>query len=207
VENSTIQNDIAGVEREIVSITLTPAELENVSKLSTTLQRVWRRRGEIPERKSGHASFSVDDAASISIAVALNRFGHSPAESMEIGKKYAAVALRCALGHGGACEVTGNREDVREFSARFKDDYSFVAALVGEQNSEPLRFLYSFDGEPPRLTDPELEPIDELSKVSGYFVNLEAIGIRLLTVADRPLFKIRLGSKDVDKFALIRNIV
>ncbi|WP_132560122.1 hypothetical protein [Rhizobium sullae] len=198
-------NEIAGMEMEIVSITLTPAELENVSGLSTTLQRVWRRRGEIPERKSGHASFSVHDAASISIAVALNRFGHSPAESMAIGQKYAVAALRCAMAQGGACEVIGTRENVRKFSALFNDDLSFVAALVGEQNSEFLRFLYSFDGEAPRLSDPYLEKIDELSNVSGYFVNLQAVGVRLLTVADRPLFKIRLGSKDVDKIALINN--
>lgn len=188
---------------ELTSLKLSPAELEKVSGLGTTLQRVWRRRGELPERLGGHAAFSVHDAATISIAVVLNRFGYTPSEAMNVAQGYSSVVVRCALEYGGACEVTGTREDVKKFRTFF-DTTSFVGSLVGEEREH--RFLYAFDGEPPRLTEPGLENID-VSTASGYFVNLQAIGVRLLTVADRPLFKIRIGSKTVDKLDLIRNLI
>lgn len=199
---------IAGLEMKIVLANLTPAQLEKVSGLSTTLQRVWRRRGEIPARTGSQASFSARDAAAISVGVALNRYGISPAEAMDIGKRHAAIALRCALERGGACEVTGPRETVKHFVALFNgDDLSFLAELAGQQDSDLRRLLYSLDGEAPRLEDFVFTEIEELPSVSGYFVNLQAIGHRLLTVVGGPLFRIQLVTKDVNKLDFIKNMV
>lgn len=199
--------EVAGIKMVVSPISLTPAELETASGLSTTLQRVWRRRGEIPQRTSGHATFSPQDVASIAIAVALNKFGYTPSEAMQFGNAYHSVVMRCALERGGACEVIGTREGLRKFRTQFDEDLSFLAALVGQRNLDNAWLLCSLDGEAPRLTNRGFGNFDTLPNTFGYFVNLQAIGGHLLDVAARPLLKIQLDSEGGGKAGLIRNII
>lgn len=56
----------------------TPGELEQISGLGVDMQRVWRRRGQLPSHGSGHARFTIAEVVEIALRVSLSRTGVSP---------------------------------------------------------------------------------------------------------------------------------
>ncbi|RUV04138.1 hypothetical protein EOB36_03660 [Mesorhizobium sp. M6A.T.Cr.TU.017.01.1.1] len=187
--------------------TLSPSELEAASGLSTELQRVWRRRGQLSDRQGTHARFTAQEAAAVAVAVALTKQGFMPGDAVVMGKTHAALVLRLALLRGGMCEVIGSKDGVKEFRAIFDNDVKMVATLVGDETQEPLRFLFSLDNELPVLSDPELDQIDIGNHLTGYFINLDKIAFNIIRALDRPLLSVELNDEGEGGERKIRSIV
>ncbi|MER9133966.1 hypothetical protein [Mesorhizobium sp. M0768] len=191
----------------ITPTTLSPAELEDASGLSTELQRVWRRRGQLSDRQGTHARFTAQEAAAVAVAVALTKQGFMPGNAVVMGKTHAALVLRLALLRGGMCEVIGSRDGVKQFRAIFDNDVKMIAKLVDDETQEPLRFLFSLDNEPPVLGDPEFDQLDIDNHLTGYFINLDKIAFNIVRALDRPLLSVELNDEGVGSERKIRSIV
>lgn len=180
------------VER-ITPTTLTPAELESVTGLSTAMQRVWRQRGFLPSPANKHARFSLLEAAEMMVRHTLSARGFPPSQSSKAGAIAAPVVLWCALMDGdGACEVVGPESEVEAFEYAYCLDDKIIRDVVPVEGN-PRRYLLAFDNEEPELEDGLGAVIDGSNAESGYFINLEVLGRRFVERLGRPLVKADLG--------------
>lgn len=169
----------------------TPSELAAITGLSPEMQRVWRRRGQLPEGVGSPARFNATDAAELIVRYQLSRYGVSPSESADAGKRAAPLVLWFALlDADGACEVIGSEADVLSFLERFQEGHDLAAGLAGAATR--ARYVWRADGD-------ELEFVSDLQDageagefLSGFFIDLSHAGTRLAAVAGRPLMTVEL---------------
>ena len=184
-------NGVDAARRSIKQARFTPAELADMTGLSTDMQRVWRRRDQLPEGEGSPARFSAIDAAEVMIRYELSRFGVPPGDSAEVAKKAASMVLWFALlGADGACEVFGQERDVEQFLAEFADSHVLAAEMAGATTL--ARYIWRTDGD-------EVDFVSDLQEagtfgdfLSGFFIDLEHAGTRMAEIAGRPLLTVEI---------------
>jgi hypothetical protein len=165
--------------------------MAEITGLSPEMQRVWRRRGQLPEGEGSPVRFTGGEAAEVMIRYELSRFGVPPSESADIGKKAAAMVMWFALlGSDGACEVFGHEDDIDQFLEEFDRSHALAADLAGA--AALARYVWRASGD-------ELDFVSDLQEVglfgdflSGFFIDLAHAGTRLAEVAGRPLLTVEI---------------
>lgn len=164
-----------------------PSELETATGLTADMQRVWRRRGHLPARDGGRASFDAREAAAIAVRLELARFCVPPSDTIGIGDEAAGTVLYSALlSRSHAAEVRGPFDQVAKVAANFAADDRLACAVSGADASR--RYLWGH-------TPSELEFTHDIGEVlfaerfsAMLVLDLTVIGVRLAERAPKPLF-------------------
>jgi hypothetical protein len=110
--------------------------------LTPDLQRVWRRRDQLPAYEPGTTDFSVLQVAEILVRYNLSVAGLSPSASGKPGSAAAPYVLWFALATvDGACEVVGEAGDVDTYVNRLRDGGHELDALAGVSEEGVYRYL------------------------------------------------------------------
>ncbi|MCF2514544.1 helix-turn-helix domain-containing protein [Sphingomonas sp. G124] len=163
-----------------------PGELQRISGLTTDLQRVWRRRGQlVPHRKSGHAKFSPLEVVEITIRYALSKLGIPPGEcELDLFDAFSGALFHALLNVDGACEVFGPSEDVDSFLADFAESGRIAHYLAGSPSA--ANYLVVNEAHEVRIVD---DPQYVFDKTDPFLlvVDLELIGGRLVERGRKPI--------------------
>lgn len=171
----------------------TPADLERISGLRTDMQRVWRRRGQLPALEAGHARFSIQEVVEITFRYAMSKIGIPPSElKLDLVEATRAAKLHAVFAHGG-CEVIGPPEEVDAFIRDFAEDGGeFAISLVEGREASSLKsstYLVLNEWHDTRIVDdPEhlMRATDELNIV----FNLALVGARLVERGRKPVLTV-----------------
>lgn len=170
----------------------TPKELEEITGLSTDMQRVWRRRGQLPAIRAGHARFTPTEAIEIAIRYALSKVGLSPSESriMETHSIGGAIyhALRSA---DGTCEIVGPESSVAQFRTEFEDSEDLAMQLAGWP--EATNYLILDDEDRLRVVDDANDVFDWVG-MTIVAVDLRVVGTRLVELGRKPIMAVTFPS-------------
>lgn len=167
----------------------TPGEVAAMSGLSQDLQRVWRRRGHLPPRAEGHATFDARDVAGIAVRHELARLGLAPVDTAKYGIEAAPIVLYFALlSSDGAADLRGGLKRIAKVAQRLAND-DHVAKLISEVE-RPHRYIWS-------ASPPTLEFADDFGAIllaesfpAMLVLDLAVIGRRLVANNPKPLFLI-----------------
>jgi hypothetical protein len=171
----------------------TPAELEQISGLSTDMQRVWRRRGQLPSQGSGHARFSIAEVIEITLRYALSKIGIPPSEmNLDLAKATSAAMAFATLGHGG-CEIIGPADDVDRFLLEFSEDNGELGVYLADSPKE-FHYLVLNEWHESRIVDDPTDLVPTTEEVSIIF-NLELVGNRLVERGRKPVVTVRLPDR------------
>lgn len=166
--------------------TYSPSELARISGLSTDLQRVWRRRGQlVPTRQSTHARFRPLDAVEITIRYALSKLGIPPGEcELDLSAALSASLFHALLNIDGACEIFGSAEDVDWFLEDFRDSHRIAHALAGKPSS--ANYLVINERHEIRIED---DPHAVLNNQEAFLlvIDLQLLGARLVERGRKPV--------------------
>ena len=171
-----------------------PSELQRISGLTTDLQRVWRRRGQlVPHRKSGHAKFSPLEAVEITIRYALSKLGIPPGDcELDLYDAFSGAIFHALLNVDGACEVFGPPEDVNSFLDDFQESGRIAHYLAGSPSA--ANYLIVNEEHEIRIVD---DPQLVLDKTAPFLLvfDLELIGGRLVELGRKPIMSFRLPER------------
>jgi hypothetical protein len=155
-----------------------PGELAQISGLSTDMQRVWRKRGQLASLPSGHARFRPMEVIEISIRYALSKLGVAIADVPPMGSLPINAAIYHALlNSDGACELIGPAPDVNSFLDEFEKDHGLAFALAGKPPSS--NYLIWDDEDRVRVLDDPQHVFDGMG-ASIIAIDLQVIGRRLV---------------------------
>ncbi|GAA4746916.1 hypothetical protein GCM10023264_10750 [Sphingomonas daechungensis] len=166
----------------------TPGELARISALSTDMQRVWRRRGQLPTRSAGHARFSIAEAIETTFRYALSKVGIPPSEvQLDLSAAASAAMLHAVFTHGG-CEVIGPADEVDEFLTTFAEDSGQLGSLlVGCPTAS--HYLVLDEWHQARIVDDPYHLIADTEELNVVF-NLALIGARLVERGRKPIITV-----------------
>lgn len=178
--------------------TYTPAEAEQVTGVSVTMQRDWRRHGHIPASESGgHTRYDIVHLSNLAVMKALA--GHVPLkEAKEIAYWAKNRVIKEALGQSAAWENYHESMDL-DWMAR-----SFIHEHVKDGRVLPGKMLMIFaDGsehfdESVDLAFARLSPFDEKTKGATVVIDLQRLGVQLIVALGlaSPLSPIAAHSSD-----------
>jgi len=183
-----------------------PTEMGKITGLSPDLQRVWKRRGQLPWGNGEPAPFTAPVAAEMFVRHQLSLNGLPPGDSAEIGGGSAAIVFWFALLNvDGACEVVGPPEAVNQFLESFGSDSELVNELTG---SPPIhQFLYRYDGAGEFRRGKEMQEIVGSANFSSLaLIDLEDIAMKLCARAKRPLITVELSDCSASPAKIIRRL-
>jgi len=180
--------EVDGVGRVAMN-SFSPRELEVATGLTADLQRVWRRRGHLPARDGGRASFDAREAAAIAARLELARFGVPPSDTISVGELVAGTILHSALlARSRAAEVRGPFSDMARVAASFADDDRLARAITGADCGG--RYLWAQSPSQIKIINDVASLISEERFAAMLIVDLTVIGIQLADRAPKPLFLI-----------------
>ena len=155
-----------------------PRELAQISGLSTDMQRVWRKRGQLPPLASGHARFQPTEVIEISIRYTLSKLGVALADVPPIGSlPIKAVIYHALLNSDGACELVGSAPEVNLFVDEFEKDHGLAFALTGKPSCSNYLILDNDDRV--RVLDDPRDVFDGMG-ASIIAIDLQVIGRHLV---------------------------
>ena len=164
--------------------TYSAGDLAHISGLTQDMQRLWRRRGHLPDIGPGHARFTPTDVIKITIRYALSKMGVSPNQSPAIADIAIAGALfHAIISHSGACEVIGPSREVDQFLSDFELN-DFATDLAGHPTHSNY-LIWDEDGEHRVIDSDELIFDETTILVAG--VDLRVVGARLMIRGRKPI--------------------
>jgi hypothetical protein len=167
----------------------TPAELEQISGLTTDMQRVWRRRGQIPSQGSGHARFTIHEVIEITIRYVLSKIGIPPSEiRLDLAKAIIATKAFAVFNYGG-CEVVGPADEVDNFLREFSDDNGELGIYLAGSPKE-LHYLVLNEWHETRIVDDPAKLVPDTEEFLMVF-NLALFGNRLTDRGGKPVVTVR----------------
>ena len=181
----------------ILQAVYTPGELEQISGLGADMQRVWRRRGQLPSRGSGHARFTIAEVVEITLRVALGKAGVPPGDLVPNLAGAASAAMHHAIFCHGAVEVIGPAVEVEQFLRIFEEDQGDLGSnLIGD----PLRSAYLVlnDRREARIVDEPGEIVAEDEELNLVF-NLALVGARLVERGRKPVVSVRFPDRHAER--------
>lgn len=175
----------------------TPGELEQISGLGADMQRVWRRRGQLPSHGSGHARFTIAEVVEITLRVALSRAGVPPGEEVPHLEGASSAALHHAIFCHGAVEVIGPASHVEKFLRTFEEDQGDLGSLlIG--NPGWAAFFVLNDRREARLVGEPAEIVAEDEELNIVF-NLALVGTRLVERGRKPIVVVRFPDSPAER--------
>lgn len=172
---------------------LTPAQLAVVTGLSTELQRVWRRRDQLPVGTGSPARLTAKDAAEVLVRYELSRNGLPPSESGAISAEVAPSVLWFALlSADGACEILGEEATVTAFMDEFDNSDDIARQLSGVDSL--TRFIWRADGGDVELALTRDDMGHEGEHLSVFYLDLSTAGLVLAERLGRPILTVELAS-------------
>jgi len=170
-----------------------PADVERISGLTTDMQRVWRRRGQLPSLASGHARFGIIEAIEITLRYAASKAGISPSElQLDLADAAKAAKFHGVFSHGG-CEVIGSPDDVDHFLKIFEEDQGQLGSfLVGKPRVS--NYLVLNEWHETRIVDDPEDLVRDSEELNLVF-NLRQFGSRLVELGRKPVVTIRFSDR------------
>lgn len=180
--------EVEGVGRVTLN-TFSPGELEVATGLGADMQRVWRRRGHLPARDGGRASFDAREAAAIAVRLELARFGVPPSDTISAGDRAAGAVLHSALlSKSQTAELRGPFADVARVAKRLADDDRLADSITGSNGGS--RYLWGSSPSTLEFIDDFATMISEERFAAMLVLDLTVIGVHLADRASKPLFLI-----------------
>jgi len=182
---------------DIQKAVYTPSELEQISGLGADMQRVWRRRGQLPSHGSGHARFTIAEVVEITLRVALSRAGMPPGEVVPNLAGAASAAMHHAIFCHGAVEVIGPAGEVEQFLRTFEEDQGNLGTfLIG--NPEWAAYLVLNDRHDARIVAEPSEIMAEDEELNIVF-NLALVGARMVERGRKPIVVVRFPDRPAER--------
>ena len=171
-----------------------PAELFKLTGMTPALQRVWKRRGQLPWNDQEASEVTAWEAAEIFVRHQFAAVGVPPSESQTISSNLAPVVLwHALLNTDSACEVVGPPEEVETFIERFRAGHQLASQITGVTSDKAFRYIYKFTGLEDFLFSQELGNVIAGSDFASLIsLNLEYMGTLLGARAGRSLITIEL---------------
>jgi len=180
--------NVEGVGRVALNA-FSPGELEAATGLTADMQRVWRRRGHLPARDGGRASFDAREAAAIAVRLELARFGVPPSDTIDVGDRAAVAVLHSALlSRSRTAELRGPLADVARVATRLADDDRLADSITGSNGSG--RYLWASSPSKLEFIDDFATMVSEERFAAMLVLDLTVIGVHLADQASKPLFLI-----------------
>jgi hypothetical protein len=171
----------------------TPGDLEQISGLRTDMQRVWRRRGQLPALESGHARFSIQEVVEITFRYAMSKIGIPPSElKLDLSEATRAAKFHAVFAHGG-CEVIGPPDEVDTFIRTFAEDHELGISLVESQDASSLKpssYMVLNEWHETRIVDDAEHLVRDTDELNIVF-NLALVGARLVERGRKPVLTVR----------------
>jgi hypothetical protein len=185
-------------EVSVTPAVYTPGDLERISGLRADMQRVWRRRGQLPPLESGHARFSIQQAVEITFRYAMSKVGIPPSEvELDLSSAARAAIFHGVLAYGG-CEAIGPSGDVDAFLSEFADDNGKLGlSLVGYQEAsclKPSNYMVLNEWHETRIVDDPNDLVSGTEELSLVF-NLKLVGERLVERSRKPVVSVRFSDR------------
>lgn len=180
-------------------LTFTPAEVEEVTGLTTTMQRDWRRRRFLKVQPQSHARFRTKEVAEILVMKLLADRGLGPASTRSFSRRAAESVLWYAYENSNAVATRGTSEEIAEYHRIFGQDLKEIERLIGTKTAGLCKYFVAFsDNDFVNSSDLD-ECFGRESIQPAVVLNLEAIGSHLVAKAGKPLVQIELRSKRASK--------
>lgn len=165
-----------------------PGELAQISGLSTDMQRVWRKRGQLPPLASGHARYQPMDVIEISIRYALSKLGVALSDVPPIGSlPVKAVIYHALLNSDGACELIGPASKIDAFMDEFRENHELAMAVAG--NPSHSNYLILDDQDRVRVLDDPQHVFDGMG-ASIIAIDLQVIAQRIMERGRKPIITV-----------------
>ena len=171
-----------------------PADLFKLTGMTSALQRVWKRRGQLPWSDQEKFEVTAWDAAEIFVRHQFAAVGVPPSESQAISGDMAPIVLwHALLNTDSACEVVGPPDEVEVFINKFRDGHQLASHITGVASNDAFRYVYKFTGLEKFLFSQELGSVIAGSDFTSLIsLNLEYLGTLLGARAGRSLITIEL---------------
>lgn len=198
-------------QQTIIYAELSPADVGVVADVPPDLQRVWRKRGFLPELKGARASFDVFEAAALMVRQVLARRGESPSQTAAVAAQAAPYVILAALMDAeGSLEVVGPHAEVDAFVSEYLMHHKLIMAIAKTPDvNKP--YLVALDNHDPTLSNNPANGLDYPDVESVFIVNLHALGLHFATRFGKPLVRVEIQSEKNAKSAkpvpLIRRVL
>ncbi len=164
-------------------------DLERISGLRTDMQRVWRRRGQFPALKSGHARFTISETIEITLRYAMSKIGVPPSElSLDLSGASSAALFHAIFAHGG-CEVIGPAHKVDHFLEFFREDNGQLGLILAG-DPKASNYLVLNEWHEARIVDDPGDLVSDAEELSIVF-NLVLMGSRLVERGRKPIVTVQ----------------
>lgn len=170
-------------EIQIEPATFSPSQVADITGLSPTQQRDWRRREIIPSYPKGHARFDLQLTASILVMKHLSVFDIGPGFSRSMAKHISSEVVFQALLSGGLeiqCKIHSEPRDRDEI------EICVIQSICGSENSVPYSYAVVFSDGTFRFTN-DLDPVLLISDRPAIVIPLAGLGEIMRKRTDRPL--------------------
>lgn len=178
-----------------------PGEVHKLTGMAPALQRLWKRRGQLPSGDGDSEPITARVAAEIFVRHQLGLGALPPSESADIAAKAAPIVFWFALlNTDGACAVVGPRNEVTRFLGEFVYNHKLATELSGIVPEEAYRYLYRYGSKGPfnfAINDKAVFGSSKFTLLS--VLDLERIGTVLGAAAGRPLLTVEVSSDTVPR--------
>jgi hypothetical protein len=125
-----------------------PAEFATASGLNGEMQRHWRRRGLLPEKRGRTATFTARDIAVVRLMLLLE----SPLKTKVLAEKFAPHVVWHALSsHPASWTVEGLREKADAYRHELEKGHAHIDLMAGIAARAVGRYVIIADGHAPLL--------------------------------------------------------
>lgn len=178
-----------------------PREVHKLTGMAPALQRLWRRRGQMPLSDGDAQPITVHVVAEIYVRHQLGLGGLPPSESANIAAEAAPIVLWFALlNTEGACAVVGSKNEVAEFIDQFAHDHELATQISGISSEKAYRYLYRYGGRGTFQFAMDEKAVFNSRKFTLLSIlDLEEIGTLLGSRAGRPLLTVEIPSDGVPR--------
>lgn len=186
-----------------------PGEVHKLTGMTPALQRLWKRRGQMPLGYGDPEPITARVVAEVYVRHQLALAGLPPSESADIAAKAAQIVLWFGLlSINGACAVMGPKHLVADFIDQFMNSHHIATKLSGVTPERSFRYLYRFGGIGPFHFALGSDDIFNASTFTLLTVlDLETMGNSLAIQAGRPLLTVEIPSDTVPRSMWERRLV
>lgn len=169
-----------------------PSELAKATGLGADMQRVWRKRGHLPEKSGTRATFSCEEVLEIAIRYELSKLGVSPSVTDDAAKLGAPTLMLCTFfNERGALEIRGTFDGIAEISSKIDTVRAFFEDLTGGGFDQ--RYLISFKV-PEFILESRIEnQFKNVEHTSAIVVDLHALASMLVRSSPKAFVTVRPG--------------
>ncbi len=186
-------------QQTVIYAELSPAEVGVVADVPPDLQRVWRKRGFLPELKGSRASFDVFEAAALMVRQVLARRGEPPSRTAAIADQAAPYVILAALMDAeGSWEVIGPKAEVDAFVDESRMHHKILMGIAKTADvNKP--YLLAFDNYRPELGIGFANEVEHSDAESVFIVNLHVLGLHFASRFGKPLVRVEVHSEKITK--------